>query len=792
MEGFMIKNYFKTAWRNLLHNKTFSLINIFGLALGMTCSLLIMLWVKDELQMDKFHKNGDRLYRVMENQLYSGDISTFPSTPGILAENIVKDIPEIQLASQFLWEEEPLFTVGNTFDKEKGRYVQKDFLKMFSFKLAKGNAATALARPDAVVISKKLADKYFPAEDPVGKLIKIDNKDNVIVTGVLEDIPELSSLKFEFLMSWEQWIKKNDWAKEWDNNGPRCYVMLAPNTSVDKVNAKIKGYIKTKKTDSNTDLFLQNFGDSYLYSDWQNGKQNGGRIEYVKIFSVVAIIILLIACINFMNLATARSLRRAREIGVRKVVGAGKRQLVGQFIGESLFVSFIAMSLSLLIVALLLPTFNSLTGKHLVIDFTNSSFLLIILILTLITGILSGSYPALFMSSLKPIVVLKGILKFKAGATYFRKGLVVFQFALSIILILGMIVIYRQIDYIHNKNLGFAKEDLLYMPLEGDLQKTYPTFKQELQQQPGIQSVSSAQSSPLEVGSSTAGVRWPGKDTTKLILFNNNPITFDYVKTMGIQLIAGRDFNPTYSMDTLNYLVNEAAARKIGYKDPVGKDLTMWGDKGIIIGLMKDYHHNSLHVPIEPLILRLFKTSWGGTYWGNIIIRTQRGKTQQAIASMEKLFKKFNPGYPFKYYFTDSEIAKNYKAEYTVSKLSRYFAFVAIFISCLGLFGLVMFTTEQRTKEIGIRKVLGASVPGIVQMLSKDFLLLVLIAAIIAFPVAWWAVHKWLADFAYRINIGWWVFILAAVAALLIALMTISFQAIKAAIANPVKSLRTE
>jgi putative ABC transport system permease protein len=787
----MFKNYLKIAWRNLLNHKTFSLINISGLALGMACSLLIMLWLKDEIQTDKFHQNRKRLYRIMENQAYSGDISTFNSTPGILAENIVKDIPEIEMASQFLWESEPLFTVGNTFDKEKGRYAQKDFLKMFSFKLLKGNAASALDRPDAVVLSKKLADKYFNGKDPIGKMIRIDNKDNVIVTGVLEEIPQSSSLKFDFLLSYDLWWKVNDWAKEWGNNGPQCYVMLAANTSVDKVNAKIKNYIKTKDKTSNVELFLQNYGESYLYSNWDAGKQNGGRIEYVRIFSLVGIIILFIACINFMNLATARSLKRAREIGVRKVVGAVKKQLIGQFIGESLFVSFLAMCLSLLIAALLLPTFNTLTDKHLTIHITDPSFLGLILILTLVTGVIAGSYPALFMSSLNPIVVFKGALKLKPGATYFRKGLVVFQFALSIILVLGMIVIYRQIDYIHNKNLGFAKEDLLYMPLEGELQKNFMTFKQELLKQPGIRFVSSAQSTPLETGSSTSGVRWPGKDTTKLILFSTNPITYDYIKTMGIQLVAGRDFSPEYSMDTMNYLINEASARKIGYKDPVGKELTMWGDKGTIIGVMKDYHHNSLHVPIEPLILRLFKNSWK-TFWGNVIIRTEAGKTKQAIASMEKVFRQFNPGFPFKYYFTDSEVLKNYQAEYTVSKLSRYFAFLAIFISCLGLFGLVTFTAEQRTKEIGIRKVLGASVPGIVRMLSKDFLKLVIIAAVIAFPVAWWTMNKWLEDFAYRVSIGWWVFFLAGVLALVIALFTVSFQAIKAAIANPVKSLRTE
>ncbi len=457
----MFRNYLKSAWRNILKNKTFSFINISGLALGMTCSLIIMLWLKDEMQKDKFHQHDKRLFRVMENQYYSGDISTFNSTPGIFAENVVKDIPEIQMASQMLWETEPVFTIGNSYDKEKGRFVQKDFLSMFSFKLSRGNPATALANPDGIVISKKLADKYFKGQDPIGKAIRIDNEENVTVTGVLEEIPEASSLKFDFLMNYALWFKKNEWAKEWDNNGPRAFVLLAPGASVDKVNAKLKNYIKTKHKDSNVELFLQNYGESYLYSNWDGGKLIGGRIDYVRIFSIVAIIILLIACINFMNLATARSLKRAREIGVRKVIGAGKRQLIGQFIGESMMVTFMAICLSLLLVFLLLPSFNQLTEKKLFLDVSNYSFWLIILGLMVVTGFIAGSYPALFMSSLRPIVVLKGSLKFKPAATYFRKGLVVFQFALSIILILGMIVVYRQIDYIHNKNLGFAREDLL-------------------------------------------------------------------------------------------------------------------------------------------------------------------------------------------------------------------------------------------------------------------------------------------------------------------------------------------
>jgi len=787
----MIKNYFKTAWRNLLANKTFSLINIFGLALGMTCSLVILLWVQDEVTKNRFHANDKRLYRVMENQYYDGEISTFEATPGILAENIVKDIPEIQMASQFLWESEPVFTVGDKFDKEKGRHVQKDFLRMFSFKLLKGDPNTALVRPESVVISKKLADKYFNGQDPIGKVIRIDNADNVTVTGVLDKIPEESALKFDFLMNYDVWWKRNNWAHEWGNNGPRCYVLLTEKADPVKVNAKIKNYIKTKNKDSNVELFIQNYGESYLFSQWQHGKQTGGRIIYVRVFFFVGIIILLIACINFMNLATAKSLKRAREIGVRKVVGAGKKQLVGQFIGESLLVSFIALLISLLLVTLFLPSFNGLTEKELSLDFGKPTFWGIILGLTIITGIVAGSYPALFMSSLRPIMVLKGTLKFKSGASLFRKVLVVLQFALSIIMILGMIVIYRQISFINNKNLGFDKENLIYTPLEGELGKNYYTFKQELMRESGIKNVTTSGHSPFEVGSSTMGVTWPGKDTTKLILFSNNSITYDYIKTMDIHLLGGRDFGQDYGLDSMNYLVNEAAAKKIGYKEPVGKQLTMWGDTGKIIGLMKDFHHNSLHVPIEPLILRLHKKSWGDIF-GNVVVRTEKGKTKEAIASMEKLFHKFSPGFPFKYYFTDEEIAKNYKAEQTIGKLSKYFAFLAIFISCLGLFGLVAFTAEQKTKEIGIRKVLGASVGGIVQMLSRDFLKLVLIAALIAFPVAWFLVNMWLRDFEYRVDIGWWVFIVAGVVAMLIALLTISFQAIKAAVANPVKSLRTE
>ncbi|MGV3558688.1 ABC transporter permease [Larkinella arboricola] len=787
----MLTNYLKIAWRNLLRNKTFSLINILGLALGMACSLLILLWVQDELSMDRFHANDDRIFRVMENQAWAGqDVGTTPSTPGILAENLKKDFPEVEKAAMMTWEGNMLLTVGNTFGKEKGRYASGDFLSIFSFPLLQGDFRTALARPDAIVISEKLARKYFPGQDALGKTIRVDNTDDLMVTGVMAELPENNTLKFDYLISWERFVKLNPWVKEWGNNGPRAFVLLSAKANPEKVSAKIRDYIKqkTNQQTNNIELFLQKNSDGYLHSNFKNGQLNGGRIEYVRMFVVVAIFILIIACINFMNLATARSVKRAKEVGVRKVVGAMRQSLMAQFVGESLLISFLALFVAVVVVALMLPMFNELTEKHLTFRLKDPTFWLILLGLTLVTGLLSGSYPALFLSSLRPVVVLKGVLKFKPSATFFRKGLVVFQFSLSIMLIAGMIIIYRQIRYIQTKNLGFDKENLVYMPLEGELKKNYETFRNELKTQPGIQEISASWSDPLEVGSSTIGVTWRGKDTTQRILFNQTAVHYGYLKAMNIRLKEGRDFSPAYTTDTTNYIINEAAARKIGYKNPVGQELTFWGRKGVIVGVVKDYHINSLHVAIDPLILHMQRKEFDGV----VLARTQPGQTREALASLEKTFQKFNPRYPFEYKFTDQEFGTYYKSENIISKLANYFAFLAIFISCLGLFGLAAFTAEQRTKEIGIRKVLGASVTNIVLMLSKDFLLLVLLSSVVALPVAWWTMRSWLEKYANRIDIEWWMFAVAVVASLFIALFTISFQSVKAALMNPVKSLKTE
>ncbi len=785
----MLKNYFKIAFRNLLKSKGFSFINIIGLALGMACSLLILLWIQDERSMNQFHENRDRIYQVYENQYYSGEPNTYPSTPGILAENIVEEIPEIELASQFLWEEEPLFTVGDKFEKEKGRYAQKDYLSIFSFGLKQGDPATALDRPDGVVISQKLADKYFPGEDPMGQLIIVDNEDDMMVTGVLEEIPSSSSIEFDFLMSWERWMKYNGWASQWGNNGPRCFVLLAENADVDLVNEKIKDYIKTKNEGSNVELFLHKYSDSYLYSNFEGGIQDGGRIEYVRIFTVIAIFILLIACINFMNLATARSVKRAKEIGVRKAIGATKKTLVGQFYGEAFLITSISLVVAIILVALLLPSFNNLTDKELSLNLTDPSIAALLVGLLIVTSLISGSYPALFMSSLRPVVVLKGALKFKPSATYFRKGLVVFQFGLSIMLILGMIVIYNQIDFIQNKNLGFDRENLLYFPIEGELGDNFISFQNELAALPGVKSVTASQADPLEVGSSTQGVRWAGKDTTEILLFSQNPVAGDYLNTMNIELVEGRALSYDYGTDTAAYLVNEAAVRTMGFDDPVGTEIVFWDVPGPIVGVMKDYHHTSLHQAIDPIIVRLFPRN---EHWGFTFVRTEPGRLREALDGVEKVYQRFNPKFPFDYQFADDEFMNFYRSESTIGSLANYFAFMAIFISCLGLFGLATFTAEQRTKEIGIRKVMGASYANLIGIMSKEFIGLVLISSFFALPIAWYFSKGWLENFEYRIDIEWWYFLVAVLGAVILAVITVSYQSTKVALNNPVKSLKSE
>ncbi|AUD00618.1 ABC transporter permease [Spirosoma pollinicola] len=783
----MFRNYLKIAWRNIAKSKTFSFINVLGLALGMTSSLLILLWVQDERSIDQFHTNGPNIYAVLENQQWTGnDISTTPSTPGPLAFALKADVPEVVLSVKVTWQEEHLLSVGEKAYKEKGRYSSPDLFQVFSFPFVHGDPKTAIAEPTSIVISEKAAQKLFGRTDVLGRMVRVDNKEDHKVTGVVKDIPETSSLKFDFVLPEAPYEKENNWLEKWDNNGIRTYVMLSPGANVDAVNAKILNFIK--KHDKNVTTittFMFPYEKAYLQSKFTNGKPDGGRIEYVRIFTIVALFLLIIACINFMNLATARSAKRAKEVGIRKVVGAEGSYLVGQFVGEAILTALFSLLVAIILVQVLLPSFNTLTEKHIDIQYTNPFYWLTLLGLALITGLVSGSYPALFLSSLQPVKVLKGTLRFNTGAVLFRQGLVVFQFALSLLLIIGTLIAGRQIDYIRTKNLGLDRENVVYMDLEGDLQKRFDAFREELIHAPGIQSVSSAGNDPMQIGSSTTGVEWTGKPEGDKTLFTQLPISYDFVKTMKIKLLDGREFSKGTITDSTNYIVNEEAARRMGMKQAVGQDLKFWNKSGKIVGLIRNFHLNSLRVAIEPLILRLDSTN------NTLLVRTTPGQTEKALKSMERLAKQFNPAYPFDYKFADESFKEQYKSETLIGTLANAFAIIAIFIACLGLFGLAMFTAEQRTKEIGVRKVLGASVPNIVALLSKDFLKLVMIAILIASPLAWWAMHQWLKDFAYRIDISWWVFALAGIMAIAIAQLTVSFQSIKAALMNPVKSLRS-
>lgn len=663
---------------------------------------------------------------------------------------------------------------------------------MFSFKLIHGEASSALNTPVDIALSHQMAVDFFgSAQNAIGKTIRFQNKKDFQVSAVFE-IPENASIKFEYLINWQAFLEQYESMKSWGNTGVSTYVMLKAGTNTAAFQKQILRFLdKYDPPDPGykVELGVQRFDEMYLHSNFNSlGQLEGGRIEYVRLFSIVAIFILLIGCINFMNLTTARSVKRAKEIGIRKVVGAFRFSLIGQFIGEAITVTFISMMLALVLVFLLLPSFNTLTQKHITFPFSNVSFYIRIVMITLITGLIAGSYPALFLSSFNPVTVLKGTLKSSGSNIIFRKGLVVFQFVLSIVLIVGTIVVSRQVNYIQTKNLGYSRENLIYIPQEGELGKNYNVFKEEALKMQGIEHISRTGQAPTNITSSTSGIDWQGKEPNLKPTFGNAGIGYDFVKTMDLELLQGRDFSRDFATDSIGYILNEEAVKMTGYKDPIGRPFTLWGREATIIGVVKDFHFNSLHVPVNAMVMYLSENDKEGT----IVIKTQPGQTKEALASLEKLYKQLNPKFPFNYQFADDEYSKLYKSEQMAGTLTKYFAFLGIFISCLGLLGLAMFTAQQRTKEIGIRKVLGATTAALAGLLSKDFLQLVCISCLVAFPVAYWAMHHWLQTYAYRIEISWWIFIVAGLLAVLIALITVSFQAIKAALANPVKSLRTE
>jgi putative ABC transport system permease protein len=786
----MIKSYFNAAWRNMTRNKLTGFINVFGLAIGLSCSLLIWLWMSDELSYNRFLPGVKNIYEVHVNAPFNGDTITMTASPGPLAEAIQKNIPQIEQATKITYSRDVLFTVGDKSLKEKGTYATPGFFKVFPLKTIAGNPDEAVAAIDQVVITRKIAEKYFNTSEAVGKIIRIDNKKNYRVGAVIEDIPHNSTIQFDWLINFKE--QEEDWMKTWGNISFFTYVRLSPHADVLNTAQTLRTIYPKFAPEGFRPNYptLQAITDIYLYADYKNGKPTGkGRIEYVEIFAAIAIFILLIACMNFMNLATARASLRAKEIGIRKVAGAGKTSLVGQFMIESLVTCLLAALLSIAITALILPAFNHLFDKQLQLDFAQPALWSTVIILVTVTSIIAGSYPSLFLASFKPIRILKGNIGAQSGnAASVRKGLVIVQFALSAFLIVGMLSISKQVNYIQNKNLGFDKEHVIYLPLEGDLYKKMDALQNELNQLSYVEASDPIMQLPMDLNSTSGDLSWPGKPANLQTEVVATSTGYGFTKTLGIPMVQGRDFSKQYPGDSSSYVINESAAKMMGMQnDAVGKQVNFWMGNGRIIGVMKDFHIASLHTPIKPLILCL--TPPNSSY---MMIRLHAGGTKEALAAINRITGKFNPAYPFEYHFADETYEQMYKSEMQVSALVKYFGLLAVAISCLGLFGMVAFSAERRTKEIGIRKVLGSSVVGIIGLLSTESLKTIIISMAIAFPLAYWVVNEWLGSFAYRSPGGIWIYIITASVMLFVSCITIGFQAIKAAMANPVKSLRTE
>lgn len=789
----MINTYLKSGWRNLVKNKVYSAINIAGLSLGLTCSLLTGLWVIDEQGIDSFHENGDRMFIVTSKE-YSGSEITYGGydTPALLGEELSKILPEVEYSCSYSGTTWNTFKVGDKLIKVPGNFAGQDFFRIFSYPLVLGSRETALTAPESIAISRSMAVSLFGSPElALDQSVLFDNYKDLKVTAVFENMGTNVSERVDFITTWEFWKEREgDWINDWGNSGPTTFALLRENvdaaTVIPKIQHFIKGYDKNYSSTDRLELGLQLFRDKYLNSNFRNGEVSGGRIEYVRLFEAVAIFILLIACINFMNMSTARSITRAKEVGVRKVIGAMKSVLIKQFMTEALMSTIIAVLIAVGLTSLLLPEFNLLTQKNIASPLVDTGFWVAIGSLTLITALLSGSYPALFLSGFKPIAAIRNNFKLNSSSVIFRKGLVVFQFALSIIFVVGMIVITRQVEYIQSKDIGYRKENLIYLSSTGNVGKNFIGFKNELLQIPGVMNVTNMNARPIELQNSTASVKWEGKSPDFKPIFTQVAVGFDFVKTMNAKVVAGRDFSEAHA-DSSNYMINEAALKIIGYKDPIGMPLTFWGKKGSIIGVVQDFHFESLHVPIKPLVIRIADHNWG---W--ICIRIEGKRTAEALAQMETMHKKFNPDFPFAHHFADDAYNEMYRSEMVANKLAGYFAVLSIVISCLGLLGLVIFAAAQRTKEVGVRKVLGASVGQIVTLLSRDFMKLVIVAIVVSFPIGYYVMDEWLRGFEYHIGIEWWMLALAGTGAVLIALVTLSFHAIKAALANPVNSLRSE
>jgi putative ABC transport system permease protein len=794
----MIKNYLKIAWRNMLNNKVYSALNIVGLAAGMAVALIIALWVFNQYSYDKFLPDYKQLYQVELNftDPHEGE-HTQQAVSLPIADVLRKNYPEVKYVAESDWMGQHDLLVGNKKLYMNGAAVGSDFLKMFQYPLIKGTSNSVFRDAYSIVLTESTAKALFGDADPIDKTVRIDNKHDVKVTGVMQDVSKNSSLQFNYLLPFSYSEQTEDWMKNarttYYNNSFQMFVQLQSNADYGKLAPKIKNIVYNggpQMRPAKPVVLLHPLKDWHLYSEFKNGKEVGGFIDYVRMFSIIGMLVLLIACINFMNLSTARSEKRAREVGVRKAIGSQRKDLIFQFLTESILITFLAFLLSVLFVQLALPSFNTLTGDFISIPYSNPIFWCIMISYVLATGLLAGSRPAFYLSSFNPVKVLKGSIQVGKAAALPRKILVILQFTCSIALIISTVIVYQQIQYAKDRPTGYSAARLMMTDMSGDLSNNYNALKNDLLLTGMVESVASASSPLTGIYMHTGIEKWPGQGAGELGLnVGGVSVSDNYFKTVGMKLLQGRDFSSNWSADTLNVIINEAAVKRMGLKNPINQLITYNGIKSPvrIIGVVKDALMESPFTPVEPAV---FNHGRGGNY---VIYRlSSNAKTHDAIERITRIFNAYNPAYPYIYQFVDEEYNHKFNLETLVGKLAGVFAGLAIFISCLGLFGLAAYVAEQRTKEIGVRKVLGASVAQVWILLSKDFIVLVVISCLIASPIALYFLSNWLQKYNYRIAIGPGVFLLSAIAAIIITLVTISFQAIKAALTNPVKSLRSE
>ncbi len=797
----MIKNYLKIAWRNLLKNKMYSVINIGGLAVGMAVALLIGLWIYGELNFNHEFKYHKKIAQVMQHFTQNGEVTSDISLPyligDVLKKNYADDLTNITMSS---WNGSHALSFEDKVLMKSGTFFEPSVINMFSIKMLKGSGAS-LDDITSILLSETTARAYFGDADPLNKMMKIDNILSLKVTGVYKDLPQNSSFKdVQFIAPWATFVKDQSLEKYagWRCNCFLSYVQINENGNFENVSAKIKSakksYADVSEANMNPELFLHPMDKWYLQSEFKNGKISGGRIEYIWLFGILGVFVLLLACINFMNLSTARSEKRAKEVGIRKAIGSVKNQLVFQFFSESILVAFLAFSVALLVTILFLPYFNNIAGKPISLPWNNLNFWMSCLLFTFITGGIAGSYPALYLSSFNPVKALKGSFKVGTYTGLLRKILVISQFSISIVMIIGTAIVFKQIQFVKNRPLGYSTDGLISLSMTtGDIHKYFNLVKKELNENNSVLSITESGSPTTAIWSTNSGFDWEGKDPKLAVDFPNIDVDYDYGKTIGWQFVAGRDFSKDYGTDSAAFIINEAAAKFMNFNKTNGQsainETIKWDNNPFrVIGVVKNMLIESPYKEPRPMLYHLLHGN------GNIVTIKLNPSliARDALQKIETVFKKYNPSQPFEYSFVDADYANKFGDEERIGKLAAFFAILAIFISCLGLFGLASFVAEQRTKEIGVRKVMGATVANVWILLSKEFVMLVTISLLIAIPIAYYFMNNWIQKYAYRTTISWWIFIVAGILTLLITLLTVSFQAIKAAIANPVKSLRTE